>query len=156
MARVNIDVPLVGAFLGIAQSAYDLTLASLAGKPERSASSGVQHTVAEMQIKLATCHSLMSQMGRRLDDFMAGDAPDWESGHELMKDYQNVKWVVNRQAIEIVSSAMDLGGGGGYVAANPLTRLYRDVRAGPFMQPYSPVDAREYIGKVELGQFPER
>ena len=76
-------------------------------------------------------------------------------GHELMKDYQTAKWVVNRHAIEIISQAMDLSGGGGFMARNPLSRLYRDVRAGPFMQPYSPIDARDYAGKVLLGALPE-
>ena len=78
----------------------------------------------------------------------------WERGHELMTDYQTAKLVVNKHAIEIVSQAMDLSGGGGFMARNPLSRLYRDVRAGPFMQPYSPIDAREYMGKVLLGHYP--
>ena len=78
----------------------------------------------------------------------------YEQGHELMKDYQSAKWVVNHNAIEIVSQAMDLAGGGGFTARNPLSRLYRDVRAGPFMQPHSPIDAREYVGRVMLGDLP--
>ena len=153
--RTLANVPLVGAFLGIAESAYSMTLAGLARKPERASASGVHHAVAELQVKLATCQCLLAQIGHRLDEFMAGPAPSWEQAHELMKDYQSVKWVVNAHAIDVVNGAMDLAGGGGFAAGNPLTRLYRDVRAGPFMQPYSPVDAREYIGKVELGQWPE-
>ena len=72
-----------------------------------------------------------------------------------MKDYQLAKWVVNRGAIEIVGKAMDVVGGASFMAGHPLARLYRDVRAGPFMQPYSPSEAREYIGKVALGLLPE-
>ena len=73
-----------------------------------------------------------------------------------MKDYQSAKWVVNDLAINVVSQAMDLSGGSGYMATNTLSRLYRDVRAGPFMQPYSRVDTREYIGRICIGAHPER
>ena len=79
-----------------------------------------------------------------------------EAAHELMQSYQAAKWVVNRGAIAVVDKALDLAGGGGYMSSNTLSRLYRDVRAGPFMQPHSPIDAREYIGQVVLEQFPLR
>ena len=115
--------------------------------------------MAEMEILLATSQSILARLGVQLDDFMAetegGAKATYAQGHELMKDYQSAKWVVNRHAIDIVSQAMDLSGGGGFMAGNPLSQVYRDVRAGPFMQPYSPIDAREYMGRVLLGDLPD-
>ena len=72
-----------------------------------------------------------------------------------MRDYQCAKWVVNQNAIAIVSRAMDVAGGGAFMAGNELTRLYRDVRAGPFMQPFTPSETHEYIGQVALGRYPQ-
>ncbi len=157
--RTLANVPLVGAFLGIAEAAYQYALDAQRAAQGAKARPGVHHALAEMEISLATAQSILARHGTQLDDFMAatdgGTTATYEQGHELMKDYQSAKWVVNRHAIDIVSQTMDLSGGGGYMARNPLTRLYRDVRAGPFMQPYSPIDAREYMGKVLLGAYPE-
>ena len=71
-----------------------------------------------------------------------------------MRDYQCAKWVVNQNAIRIVSQAMDVCGGGAFMSRHELSRLYRDVRAGPFMQPFSPTEARAYVGQIALGMPP--
>ena len=159
IGRTLANVPLVGAFLGIAETAFQYALDGQAAAQDSKPRPGVPSALAEMEISLATAQSILARLGTRLDDFMTasndGATATYEQGHELMKDYQSAKWVVNRHAIDIVSQAMDLGGGGGFMARNPLSRLYRDVRAGPFMQPYSPIDARDYIGRVALGIYPD-
>ena len=154
------NVPLVAAFVGIAGAALELSLdghKKAAGVEFRP---GVANALAEMEIQLATSQCIMSRIGAKLDNFLAttdeGRNATYEQGHELMKGYQSAKWVVNRNAIAIVSQAMDLCGGSGFMASNPLSRLYRDVRAGPFMQPYFPIDARDYIGRVLRGDYPEK
>ena len=114
--------------------------------------------VGEMTIELAQCQSIMRQAGEGMDAFLERhrtSTPSLEAAHVIMQDYQSAKWTVNRGAINIVSNAMDLAGGGAFMSGHLLSRLYRDVRAGPFMQPYSPSEAREYVGKVALGLLPD-
>ena len=162
MNRTLGNLPLVAAFLGIAEHAREIALDAVSrqkrlGQPV-SSNSGVQHIVGEMEIQLATCRSILQQAGRGADQFLselAGSPPSMQAAHGLMKDYQAAKWVVNRGAIDIVSKAMDLAGGSGFMSTNPLSRLYRDVRAGPFMQPFAPTEVREYVGSIALGLYPD-
>ncbi len=160
VGRTLANAPLLGAFLGIAEAAFALALDGQKASAKAAMRPGVAHALGEMEIKLATAQSILGKLGEKLDAFMAetddGAAATYAMGHAILKDYQTAKWVVNRNAIEIVNQAMDLSGGGGYMAGNPLARLYRDVRAGPFMQPHSPVDARDYLGRVLLETPPER
>lgn len=162
MNRAIANLPLVGAFLGIAEAAHAIALEKLGSQKRLGAGvvgdSGVQHLVGEMEIELAKCQAILGVAAQGMDDFLAQHAkapPTMEDAHRLMKDYQAAKWVVNRGAIDIVSKAMDLMGGAGYANGHPLARLYRDVRAGPFMQPFAPSQAREYVGQVALEQWPE-
>jgi alkylation response protein AidB-like acyl-CoA dehydrogenase len=150
---------LVAVFLGIAEAAREHVLASLqAGHGRRLAERrSVQHAVAEIEIRVATSRAMVARTGTTLDSFFQthglGSLP-MGGLHELMKDFQCTKWVVTRQAIEVVDLALTVSGGAGYLSKSLLSRLYRDVRAGPFMQPFSPNEALEYIGKVSLGQDP--
>ena len=161
MNRALANLPLVGAFLGIAEAAHAIALEAVASGGRRQSSlhtkPGVHHHIAELEIELAQCRSILQRTGVAVDEFLGvhGVRPPLEAAHQLMKDYQLAKWVVNRGAIEIVGKAMDLVGGASFMAGHPLARLYRDVRAGPFMQPYSPSEARQYIGQVALGLLPK-
>ena len=54
-------------------------------------------------------------------------------------------------AVRVVDRALALSGGAGYMSRHPLSRAYRDVRAGAFMHPLGGNRAYEFIGRVVLG-----
>jgi len=115
-----------------------------------------QFQIAEIDVGLAAARATLSRTAQLIDEQFA--RPDSELTqddiHQMMHAWQCTKLVVNRAAADVVDRAMALSGGAGYLANNPLSRLYRDVRAGPFMQPLSPNEAFEYIGQVALGLDP--
>jgi alkylation response protein AidB-like acyl-CoA dehydrogenase len=111
--------------------------------------------VAEIEIGLTAARASLSRIALAFDEFLAREgAPTAEEMDELIKEWQATKLVVNRAAVDIVDRAMTISGGSGYMSNSPLSRMYRDVRAGPFMQPYSPNEAPEFIGRVALGLDP--
>jgi alkylation response protein AidB-like acyl-CoA dehydrogenase len=154
---------LSGAFLGIAEAAQDLVL-SLVKTRQRGTSDtpwaeryATQHAIAEIEVDLAAARAVFARSMTLADalfqTYPAGSVPMTEL-HEVMKDFQCAKLVLTRKAVEIVDRALTISGGSGYLNKSPLSRLYRDVRAGPFMQPFSPNEAFEYIGRVTLGLDP--
>jgi alkylation response protein AidB-like acyl-CoA dehydrogenase len=160
--QIAFNMGLVGAFLGIAEAAQDLIMGMVAtrrrgGRPLAERFS-IQHLIAEIEIDLAAARAMLARTATAADAFFglypAGTAPLPEL-HALMKDFQCTKWFVNRKAIEIVDRALTASGGAGYLNTNTLARLYRDVRAGPFMQLFSPNEAFDYIGRVALGIDPQ-
>ncbi len=162
ISRTLGNLTLVAAFLGIAEHARELILESLAGQTRAGApvrlKPGVQQSVGEMEIEITQCRGVLAQAGRGVDDWLARTVPNpptLAQAHELMQSYQAAKWIVNRGAINIVDHALNLSGGAGFMNRHPLSRLYRDVRAGPFMQPHAVVDIRSYVGQVALGEYPD-
>lgn len=158
------NIGLLGAFLGIAEAARDLVIdmartrtKAPSGRPiaERH---GIQHQVAEMEADLETCRAVIERAGRLIDEELYERSPNevtLEDHHLLGARFQCAKLVANRKAIDVVDRALTISGGAGYLSASPLSRLYRDVRAGPFMQPLSPNEVYEYVGKVTLGLPPD-
>ena len=161
--QMAFNMGLVGAFLGIAEAAREVIVETVTTR--RRGSSGrslaerpsIQHLIAEIEIDLAAARAMLARTATTADVFFgqhpAGTVP-LDELHALMKDFQCTKWFVNHKAIEIVNRALTASGGAGYLNASPLARLYRDVRAGPFMQLFSPNEAFDYIGKVTLGIDP--
>ena len=154
---------LTAAFLGIAEAARALAIELVTTRRSRLTGRApaeryaIQQTVALMEIDLAAARALFERSAQRADAFLAEHPPavapasEW---HALYKECQSAKWFVNRTAIAIVDRALTVSGGAGYLRKSPLSRLYRDVRAGPFMAPLTETEALEYIGKVALGVEP--
>ncbi len=161
--NIVITLGLVSAFLGIAEAARDLAVAAATGQKRGTQGRppadrpSVRHTIAEIEIDLAAARALVGRTAAACDDYFrthrSGGCPMGEL-HELMKDFQCCKTFVTRKAVDVVDHALTASGGGAYLSRNPLSRLYRDVRAGSFMQPFSPNEAFDYIGRVALGLDP--
>jgi alkylation response protein AidB-like acyl-CoA dehydrogenase len=150
---------LAGAFLGIAEHAQNITVDRIGGgsgdrgRTGPAARSMVQAMIAENEIDLTSSRAVLDRAGHLLDQRLS-EASGQSNGaemHSLMREVQCSNMVVKRAAINVVDRCMTVSGGAGYLSANLLSRLYRDVRAGLFMQPFSTLDAPEYIGQVRLG-----
>ncbi|MFI5485973.1 acyl-CoA dehydrogenase family protein [Micromonospora echinaurantiaca] len=159
---VAVNFPLVGAYLGIAEAAHELTVTAARTRKRKpydhllAERPAVQVQLAEMEVALATARATLGRTCEAMDEFLTlpEDELTMDAVHRAVMDYQCTKLIVNRAATEVVDQAMTVVGGGSYLTGHPLSRLYRDVRAGGFMQPYSPIEAREFIGRVSLGLDP--
>lgn len=159
----SINLSLVACSLGIAEAARDLAV-ELAMRPKGPKGKRladripIQQLIAEIEIDLAAGRAVLERAGRLVDQHFAtyapGQAPEAE-GFEMLKQHQMMKWTMQRMAIDVVDKAMTTVGGSSYMSKSPFSRLYRDVRAQPFMQPFAPYEALEYIGKVTLGLDPQ-
>lgn len=152
------NIPLLGTFLGIAEAARDHAVETVKergrGGSRRPTQTGdaTQRLVAEMDIALACMRAVIERTTFLVDRFIyraLGDGDDLPFA--VGAQFQSAKLMVNGKAIDVVDQALTLTGGAGYMSGHPLSRLYRDVRAGPFMQPYSPKEAYGYIARPALG-----
>jgi alkylation response protein AidB-like acyl-CoA dehydrogenase len=160
---VAINGSLITCFLGIAEAARNLAI-EMTGR--RKGPKGkrladripIQQLIAEIEVELMAARALVERCGRisdaYFDQYPAGEAPP-EAVFALMKEQQGMKLTLQRNAISIVDKSMTATGGSAYLAGSPFSRLYRDVRAGPFMQPFAPYEALEFIGKVTLDIDPQ-
>ncbi len=157
---------LCSPFLGIAESAHQIAVAAI---QERGGAKNPmnQVSVAENEIDLAATRAVLGRAAQAFDDFYqtgAGASPSDVSSSDvaateafqLIKNAACAKKFVTETSCVIVDRAITLFGGGSYLANSTLARLYRDVRAGPFMQPWASNQAIEFIGKVSLGLDPNQ
>ena len=158
---------LASIFLGIAETAHQIAVSTIQERGRANAPMN-QVSIAENEIDLAAARAIVSRTAQFFDHFyQAGAAAETVAGvvppsvnasatdmFQFIKNAACAKKFVMDKSVVIVDRAITVFGGSGYQATSPLARLYRDVRAGPFMNPWSTNQAIEMIGKVSLGLDP--
>jgi alkylation response protein AidB-like acyl-CoA dehydrogenase len=145
--------------LGIAEAASACVMEMLAKKRSGSERERPRDIVlaAEAYADLSAMRALISRTGSLIDDYYA-DHPASDGRVEeitaIFTEVQTAKTFINEAAMRVVDRALALSGGAGYMAKHPLSRAYRDVRAGAFMHPLGANRAYEFIGQVALGLEP--
>ncbi len=120
------------ASLGIAEAASVGVMRALAARGG-SQDARTRMLAAESAMDLAACRVVLARAATLLDEHY--EAHPRSSGSEaatvdLFAEEQAAKTVVNEGAARIVDRALALSGGAGYANGHPLSRAYRDVRAG--------------------------
>jgi L-evernosamine nitrososynthase len=150
------------ASVGIAEQAHRLAVKTATAKCTDATCQvrpTITHLAAENALDLASLRAVFDRALRLIDDHYAThprDAGSLEELHQVFSEGQSAKTVVTQAALRVVDRAMAIAGGGAYMSGHPLSRLWRDVRAGGFMNPLGTTLAYEYLGATSLGLQPER
>jgi alkylation response protein AidB-like acyl-CoA dehydrogenase len=137
-------------YLGLADRALDLAVASVQGKTSVAQVTrtmayhpGVQHNIAEMVLALDGASAHVERI-----------ADDWSNGVDHGGMWPSKLVSAKYHAVEaaklVVDRAFDVNGGSGMFKRNELERLYRDVRAGT-IHPANSMLVHEIVGKTALG-----
>jgi alkylation response protein AidB-like acyl-CoA dehydrogenase len=133
-------------YMGIAQAAYDFTVAYLRGEVEGAGAKRrmyptKQIAVAEMFIKLQQTSALFRQVIReaRVDP----------SKSERLRAYA-AQFTIMENANDLCRLAIRTCGGQSMLRALPLERLYRDSRCGSLMLPWTAELCLDRIGREAL------
>lgn len=144
------SITMLGIYAGVARAARDIAVEHCS-KRGPGVPSGVRTLIAETDARLyalrtATAAALLNA------DLLNGELTmdRDERGRRMMTPFQWAKLTVNDLAVRVVTDCMTMVGGQAYSAGHPLARLYRDVRAGGFMQPYTYADGVDYLSGQAL------
>ena len=141
------------ASVGIAEAAHEAAISRLRGRANGETGTAEQMLSAENTIALAAMRATFGRAAELVDVFylrrLSTDAtPDeWRT---MFAEVQAAKTFVSETASRIVDRALTLSGGAGYRRSHVLSRAYRDVRAGAFMQPLGTLRAYAYLAQATL------
>lgn len=93
--------------------------------------------IADMEAKLNAARLLVYNAAYKMD-----------MGEDVTKDASMAKYFATEMGVEIVSKALQLHGGYGYIKEYPIERIYRDVRVLTLFEGTSQVQQMVIAGKV--------
>ncbi len=131
---------ITGAYLGVAEAAYDAALAAAAPKAD---SPLVQRQLGRMQHRLRVA-------SWALDGAVAAVGDDPAPSHETYLAVMMAKAEVGEAGIEVCDLAMDVAGGPAFFKGSVIERAYRDIRALKF-HPLTPEATLIETGRHALG-----
>jgi len=139
-------------YMGVAQGAYDFTLAYLQGRIpgqppiDRRMYATKRVAVSKMYARLANMRALWWQAFSECKGF--------PSKAEVMRMYA-AQYNVMEGVQEIAAMAIRTCGGQSMLKSLPLERMYRDSRCGALMLPYTSEIMEDYIGVLALYEMDE-
>lgn len=143
------SITMLGIYFALSEAARSIAINTIRRKDQ--VKPGARAVIARMDERLyllrVAVTAALHNADRRSAD-LSGDLG--ARGRSMMTQFQYAKMAANRFAVEIVDDALLLVGGAGYSESNPLSRLYRDVRAGGFMHPFNYVDGVDYLSTTAL------
>ena len=143
---------LAPAYMGVAQGAYDFTIAYLQGRVpgqppiDRRMYATKRVAVSKMYARLANMRALWWQA------FCEGKG--MPSKAEVMRIYA-AQYNVMEGVQEIAALAIRTCGGQSMLKVLPLERMYRDSRCGALMLPYTSEIMEDYLGVLALYEMDE-
>jgi alkylation response protein AidB-like acyl-CoA dehydrogenase len=147
-------------FLGIAEKAHATVVGTIISR-DRHRHALMQSLAAENEIDMSASRAILSRTAVACDDFYQAanspaptDSSPRPTPFQAVKNMACAKKFVMEKSCDIVNRCITMSGGSGFLGSNVLSRLYRDVRAGPLMQPFASMQAIEFIGQVSFGVDP--
>jgi L-evernosamine nitrososynthase len=145
------------ASLGIAEAAHDLVISQAASRRKNAETATSVWLASQNAIDISAMRGIFDRTGRLIDAYYADHTLDdgtYEELAAMFAEAQSAKAFINEASVRVVDRALTLSGGAGFMSKHPLSRAYRDVRAGAFMHPLGANRAYEFIGQVALGLEP--
>jgi alkylation response protein AidB-like acyl-CoA dehydrogenase len=113
--------------------------------------------LSENVIDLATMRAVFGRSAAMIDEyhatFAAGGAP-YAAAQAVFAEVQAAKAHLNEAASRVTDRALALSGGAGYMNGHPLSKAWRDARAGAFMHPLGANRAHDFLARTALGLEP--